>query len=44
MLIVYGAFVYPVVDGIRLKQYILSLVFIGLILLIIFLFYKEDRF
>jgi hypothetical protein len=40
MLIVYGAFVYPVVDGIRMKQYILSLVFIGIILLISFLFYN----
>jgi hypothetical protein len=40
MLIVYGAFVYPVVDGIRMKQYILSLVFVGIILLISFLFYN----
>jgi hypothetical protein len=40
MLIVYGAFVYPVVDGIRMKQHILSLVFIGIILLISFLFYN----
>jgi hypothetical protein len=40
MLIVYGAFVYPVVDGIRTKQYILSLVFVGIILLISFLFYN----
>ncbi|MBP6374482.1 MAG: PH domain-containing protein [Flavobacterium sp.] len=40
MLIVYGAFVYPVVDGIRMKQYILSLVFVGIILFISFLFYK----
>jgi hypothetical protein len=39
MLIVYGAFVFPIVEGIRMKQYIMSLVFVGIILLISVLFY-----
>ena len=39
MLVVYGAFVFPIVEGIRMKQYIMSLVFVGIILLISVLFY-----
>ena len=39
MIIVYGVFVYPIVDGIRMKHYVLSLVFVGIILLISLLFY-----
>jgi hypothetical protein len=39
MLVVYGAFVFPIVEGIQMKQYIMSLVFVGIILLISVLFY-----
>lgn len=39
MLIVYGVFVYPIVDGIRMKHYELSLIFAGIVVLISFLFY-----
>jgi hypothetical protein len=39
MLIVYGVFVYPIVDGIRMKHYELSLIFAGIVGLISFLFY-----
>jgi hypothetical protein len=39
ILIVYGAFVYPIVDGIRMKHYELSLIFAGIVGLISFLFY-----
>ena len=39
MLIVYGAFVYPIVDGIRMKHYELSFIFAGIVGLISFLFY-----
>jgi hypothetical protein len=39
VLIVYGAFVYPIVYGIRMKHYELSFIFAGIVGLISFLFY-----
>lgn len=39
MLLVYGAFVFPIVEGIRKKEYFLSVIFVGIILVISCLFY-----
>ncbi len=39
MVVVYGVFIYPVVDGILTKEYFLSVVMLGIMLLITFVFY-----
>ena len=39
MLLVYGVFVFPIVEGIRKKEYLLSVIFVGIIFLISCLFY-----